>query len=340
MTGPPRRWKPRKERTPPRDLSRQRDRFEWEVLPEEHGSRLDRWLLHKLDWRSRTSIVDLIRGGRVLLEGRPVTRKSAKVLQGDRVAVLVPPAPEEERHAELAERLAARIVWEDRDLVVIDKPAGLVVHPVGSVRVNTLIQGLHWLYRHGSRPEPATLPRVCHRLDRETSGLLVVAKNLTARSALQLAFEGHQVEKEYVAVVAGRVSGERGTVDAPIGRDPGSASGVVMCVRMDGLPARTDWQVLERFDAATLVQFTLHTGRQHQIRVHARALGHAVLCDPLYADGPQRWPPGAAEPAIARLALHARRLAFTHPGDEGARVECQAPLPQDLSALLSALRGA
>lgn len=336
MTGPPRRWKPRKERTPPRDLSRLRDRFEWCVLPEEHGSRLDVWLLAKLDWRSRTSIVALIEDGRVLHHGRPVTRKSAKVLAGDQVAVLIPPPPEDERHEELGLALQARIVTEDPDLVVVDKPAGLVVHPVGRVRVNTLIQGLHWLYRHGPRPEPRTLPRVCHRLDRETSGLLVVAKNLPARSALQAAFEAHAVEKEYVAVVQGRLAGERGTVDAPIGRDEAAEITLSMTVRPDGQPARTDWEVLERFADATLVRFTLHTGRQHQIRVHARALGHPVLLDPLYADGPRSWPSGPA-PVIERLALHARRLAFAHPRS-GARVECRAPLPPDLDALLRGLR--
>ena len=337
MTGPPRRWKPRKERTPPRDLSRLRDRFEWEVLPEEHGSRLDVWLLAKLDWRSRTSIVELIQAGRVLHHGRPVTRKSAKVLQGDRVAVLIPPPPEEERHEQVGLALRERIVWEDRDLAVVDKPAGLVVHPVGRVRVNTLIQGLHWLYRHGPAPELATIPRVCHRLDRETSGLLVVAKNLPARAALQAAFEGHRVEKEYLAVVAGRVPEERGTIDAPIGRDEEAEVSLAMTVRPDGQPARTDWEVLERFAAASLVRFTLHTGRQHQIRVHARALGHPVLFDPLYADGPRSWPAeGQGQPLISRLALHARRLAFAHPRS-GERVACEAPLPPDLAALLSAL---
>ena len=337
MTGPPRRWKPRKERAPPADLSRARDRFEWTVCPEEHGLRLDQWLQKKLDWRSRTAIVDLIRKGRVLHHGRTAGRKSAKVLTGDRVAVLIPPPVEEERHAELAARLADRIVWEDEHLVVVDKPPDLVVHPVGRVQVNTLIQGLHWLYRH-VRVEPATIPRICHRLDRETSGLLVVAKNFPARSAIQHAFQGHAVEKEYVAALSGRLAEDRGTIEAPIGRDDAAAVETAMTVRADGQPARTDGEVLERFPAASWVRFTLHTGRQHQIRVHARALGHPVLLDPLYGEGPRRWPPGAATPVISRVALHARRLAFEHPRRRGARIECEAPLPDDLRALLAALR--
>lgn len=338
MTGPPRRWKARKERAPPADLSRARDRFQWEVCPEEHGMRLDQWLQKRLDWRSRTAIVALIREGRVLHHGRTAGRKSAKVLQGDRIAVLIPPPVEEERHAELAARLAARIVWEDEHLVVVDKPPNLVVHPVGRVQVNTLIQGLHWLYRH-VRPEPATIPRICHRLDRETSGLLVVAKSFPARSALQHAFQEHAVEKEYAAVVTGRIAQDRGTIDAPIGRDEAAAHETAMTVRPDGQEARTDWEVLERFREASLVRFTLHTGRQHQIRVHARALGHPVLLDPLYGDGPRRWPAGAASPVIARVALHARRLAFDHPRRRGLRIECEAALPEDFLALLAALRG-
>jgi 23S rRNA pseudouridine1911/1915/1917 synthase len=139
-----------------------------------------------------------------------------------------------------------------------------------------------------------------------------------------------------VAVVAGHPAGDRGTIDAPIGRDEGAAVELAMTVRPDGAPARTDWEVLARFAATSLVRFTLHTGRQHQIRVHARALGHPVLCDPLYADGPRQWPPGAAAPLLSRLALHARRLAFAHPRG-GQRVECHAPLPDDLAALVAAL---
>lgn len=329
---------PRRE---PRDLSRPVDRLGWDVAVEDDGARLDRFLAERLDWRSRTSIVALIEAGRVLRDGAAVTRKAARLAPGERVEVLVPPPEEPDRHEELGRALDRAVLHDDPDVVVLAKPPGLVVHPVGRIRVNTLIQALHWLYRHGPRADPAradALPRICHRLDRDTSGVLVLAKRFAARSAIQKAFERHAVEKEYEAVVAGRLAADRGTIDRALGPAEGAPVDLMMAVRPDGVPAVTHYEVLERFAAATRVRVRLETGRQHQIRVHMQALGHPVLLDALYGDGRTAWPDEAGA-VIRRQALHARRLALTHP-TTGERLECEAPLPDDMAALVAALRAA
>lgn len=340
-----RRGRPKGARLPkrvPRDLSAPLDRLRFGVEdPAEQGERLDHFLMGRLRWRSRTSIVALLGEGKVRLNGAQVSKKATRLRPGDVVEVEVPPPEEEVRHEALAAELERAILFEDEHLLAVAKPAGLVVHPVGRIRANTLIQALHWLVRH-ARPASASgepvIPRICHRLDRDTSGVLVVAKRAAARAALQAVFEGREAEKEYVAVVAGRVAADAGEVDLPLGPAEDAPLDLMMAVRPDGVPARTSYWTTERFAAASWVRFRLHTGRQHQIRVHAQALGHPVLCDPLYGDGQVRWP-AAGEPVIARQALHAARLAFCHPMTHEP-LELRAPLPADMQALLAGLRGA
>jgi 23S rRNA pseudouridine1911/1915/1917 synthase len=309
--------KARKARREPADLSRPLDRLGWEVPEEEHGERLDRFLAPRLSWRSRTSVVELIQDGQVLRDGQALTRKAQRVNQGERIEVLVPPPAEEERHEELAILLEEAVLHEDEDLIALSKPPGLIVHPVGRVRVNTMVQALHWLYRF-RRGEPQTRPRVCHRLDRDTSGVIVFAKNQAARSALGIAIETH--------------------LPLAIGPDPADEPGMRMATRPDGAPSLSRWALLERFEEASLVRFEIKTGRQHQIRVHARALGHPVLLDALYGAGPTAWPVGAA-PVISRQALHARRLTLPHPRT-GRPLTLEAELPADMQALLEELRSA
>jgi 23S rRNA pseudouridine1911/1915/1917 synthase len=328
---------PRKPRTPPRDLSVYQDVWSYVVASDEHGMRLDHYLQVHFPWRSRTVLHQFIAEGRIDLGGHPVRRKAARVSAGASVVVHVPPPPEGERHEELARNLD--IIYEDRDLVAIAKPAGMIVHPVGRKRVNTLIQALHWRYRRGEgRSDRPIMPKICHRLDRETSGVVLVALDDLARVKLQDVFEAREVEKEYFAVVRGVLEPDEGRIDRPIGPDPHGKILTQMTVRDDGLPSATRFRVLERFRDATAVRFDLETGRQHQIRVHARSMGHPVLLDPLYGDGePRAYPPEAELPAIARHALHARRIAFPHPRT-GETVTVEAPLPDDLSALLEVLR--
>jgi 23S rRNA pseudouridine1911/1915/1917 synthase len=182
------------------------------------------------------------------------------------------------------------------------------------------------------------MPKICHRLDRETSGVVVVAKDDLARVRIQEVFEARDVEKEYFAVVRGVVEPDEGRIDRPIGPDPRGKVAKAMTVREDGLPSATRFRVLERFQDATAMRFDLETGRQHQIRVHARWLGHPVLLDQIYGDGePRELPEGADTPVIARHALHARRIAFPHPRT-GRRVEVEAPVPEDMLGLVTLLR--
>ncbi len=319
-----------------RDLSVPIDRLSWRVGHEEQSERLDHFLLTRMSWRSRAQVHGLIADGRVTRNGEPAARKAGRLVAGDLIEVSVPPPDEEVRHEVLGRALEALILHDDDDLVAVAKPAGLIVHPVGRVRVNTLIQALHWLYRHGPRAAPGVVPRICHRLDRDTSGVVVLAKTMPARVRLQEVFEGRDVAKEYVAVVRGRVAEDAGRIDLPIGPDEEAELELMMTTRDDGLPSRTRFEVLERFAAASLVRFDIETGRQHQIRVHARAIGHPVLLDPLYGDGRLAWPDAEA-PLIARQALHARRVILPHPRT-GAPLALEAPLPDDLRALVEALR--
>lgn len=332
---------PKKVREAPKDLSRAVDELSWIVQHDEHEQRLDRYLAKHLDWRSRTSIVELLQAGQVKVAGEVVTKKSFRVRAGRKVAVAVPPPPEPERHEELAAELEQAILYEDPDLIALHKPPGLVVHPVGRTRVNTLIQALHWRFRHGvkrdervvggSRPGELgpVIPRVCHRLDKDTSGAIVFAKNARARTHMQLLIEGHEIEKVYLACVHGVPEPREGRIELPLGADTRGERDLQVCVREDGARARTDFSLEEARPPFAWVRFRLHTGRQHQIRVHSRALGHPLLCDPVYGRGEQVWPP--EQPLLARQALHAWRLRFELPGGEELALE--APLPPDLAAL-------
>lgn len=334
--GAPRGRRARLTRRAPADLSLPADRLSYLVAEDEADARLDRFLTGRLSWRSRTSLVEMIEAGQVRVGGLPVTRKAHRLSPGDLVEVAVPPPQEEVRHAELAALLAGRVLHEDADLVAVDKPAGLTVHPVGRIRANTLIQAMHWRYRHGPGAEPDVVPRICHRLDRDTSGVLVLAKNLVARSALGTAIEEHALEKEYLALLSGQLRPDRGRIDEPIGPDPDAEVGLMMTTRPDGAPSTTHWEVLERLPGACLVRLRIVSGRQHQIRVHTRALGHPVLLDPLYGEGPTSWP-AEGPPLLARQALHAHRLVLPHPRTK-APLRLEAPLPPDMAALVAALR--
>jgi 23S rRNA pseudouridine1911/1915/1917 synthase len=247
----------------------------------------------------------------------------------------VPAAPQ-------PEDIEVAVVHEDARLLVVNKPAGLVVHPgAGTARgtlVNALLRHVHDLSGVGG----VLRPGIVHRLDKGTSGLLVVAKDDETHRALVRQFTGRTVEKEYVAVVLGSPSRPSGEIDAPLGRDPVHRQ--KMSIRASrGREARTSWRVDERFDGAALLRVRIHTGRTHQIRVHLASIGHPVAGDAVY--GGTRTPSSrkaAAREALVSLdrpALHAARLAFTHPAS-GDRLSFEAPLPPDLLALVERLRAA
>ncbi len=308
------------------------------VEPGEAGQRLDAWLARRLTSLSRSRLQALIEAGRVSLDGHPA-RAAVRVKAGQAALVRVPPPEPAEPQPE---DIPLRLVFEDASLVVLDKPAGLVVHPGAGAAAGTLVNALLARVRDLSGVGGVLRPGIVHRLDKGTSGLLVVAKNDDAHRALARQFASRTVEKEYLALVHGVPARAEGEIDAPIGRDPVHRRR--MSVRAPrGREARTSWSVAERFDGAALLRVRIHTGRTHQIRVHLASIGHPVTGDPVYggARTPSSRRPAARDAlgSLARPALHAARLAFTHPGS-GARLSFEAPLPADLAGVIDALRAA
>jgi len=300
------------------------------------GERLDRWLARSMPDTSRARLRAVIVAGGVLVDGR-AARPSLRLKAGQSVSVHLPaPLPA----VPLAEDIPITVVHEDRYLLVVDKPAGLVVHPGAGRSSGTLVNALLHRVRDLSGIGGVLRPGIVHRLDRGTSGLMVVAKDDATHIALSRQFSGRTVEKEYLAVVLGVPRAAERTIDAPIGRDPVHRQR--MSVRAPrGRAARSTYRVVESLDGAALLRVRIATGRTHQIRVHLAALGHPVAGDPTYGG---RRPPGSRRPearaalaALARPALHAARLAFTHPAT-GERLAFESPLPADLQALIASLR--
>ncbi len=304
-----------------------------EIPQELAGQRLDSALARLLPGHSRTRIKGWIDAGRVQVGALPCKPRDL-VNAGSHVQVrmTVEPPPAEV----LPEAIALNVVHEDRDMWVVDKPAGLVVHPGAGNRQHTLQNALL-----GRDPSLAALPRsgLIHRLDKDTSGLLVVARTLEAHTALTRQLSARSVSREYLAVCVGVMTGG-GTVNEPIGRH--RSDRLRMTVRSDGRPAITHYRVLERFRAHTYLRVKLETGRTHQIRLHLAHLKYPIVGDPVYGGRFAR-PRGAADGLIEilrgfkRQALHAATLAFDHPRS-GERLTLHSPVPPDFARLLAALR--
>jgi len=305
---------------------------ELEVPAAMAGQRLDQALAELLPEYSRSRLQSWIKDGEVRVDGR-VCRPRDKVLGGERVRLRAL------REAEVPmrpEAIPLQVVYQDHSLLVIDKPAGLVVHPGAGNPASTLQNALLHL-----RPELVELPRagIIHRLDKDTSGLMVVAATLQAHTALTRALAAREITREYQAVVCG-VMTAGGQVSAPIGRSAGDRR--KMAVREGGRPAVTHYRVLERFRAHTHIRLQLESGRTHQIRVHMAHLRYPLVGDPVYG-GRLRIPAGASDALVLALrqfrrqALHACRLALAHP-ESGQPMEWASPLPPDLQALLAVLR--
>ena len=299
------------------------------VPPELAGLRLDQALARMLPQHSRSRLRAWIDAGHVSVDGAAWEAKR-HVAGGERIDVAAPLA-ELARH-DAAEAIPLTVVFEDDAILVVDKPPGLVVHPGSGNRVGTLLNAL--LHHDHAL---AGLPRagIVHRLDKDTSGLMVVAKTIEAQTALVRRLAAHEVGREYVAVAQGDLP--RATVvDAPIGRHP--IQRTTMAVVLRGKPARTHVCVIERFGAATLLRCKLETGRTHQIRVHLAAIGHPLVGDPVYGRArAARGPEGAPWRTFSRQALHATRLALPHPVT-GQAMAWEAPPPADLAALIETLR--
>lgn len=297
------------------------------VPPEEAGTRLDVFLAGAPGLGlSRSQAQRLIAEERVRVNGR-AAKASLKLPGGAEVTVAVPPP---EPLALEAQPLPLSIVHEDEHLVVIDKPAGVVVHPAPGHREGTLVNAL--LAHCG--PELIGIggvlrPGIVHRLDKDTSGLLVVAKSETAHQGLSAAIKARAVRREYLCLALGTLAHEACTVDAPIGRHPVQRKKMAV-VERGGRPARTHLEVLERFPSYTYLKACLETGRTHQIRVHLAFIGHPVVGDPVY--GRRQGNLG-----LKRQFLHAAYLSFVHPVT-GEKLEFRSPLPPDLAAVLAHLR--
>jgi 23S rRNA pseudouridine1911/1915/1917 synthase len=316
------------------DLSRPLREFAFVVNLPEAGSRLDLLLRAHFPWRSRTRFQRMLAQGEVTVDGR-AAKGSQRVREGQRVAVLLPRdprAPEVEDGADLV------VLYEDERLVAIDKPSGMTVHPVGRIRHGTLINKLHARYRREGRPGDV-VPRLGHRLDKDTSGVVLVVKDRVVDAAVTELFTRRRVRKTYLAIVAGAPAASEGEIDVPIGQDPEGDTILHMRVDPAGQPARTRWRVRERFGRHALLELQPLTGRTHQLRVHLAHLGHPILCDHLYGDVRPLWASGLDAPLLERLALHAHRLELDHPVT-GAPLDLVSPVPPDLERALHALRTA
>ena len=317
------------------------------VPDEAAGGRLDRVLAAHLGQLSRSRLKALILAGQVTVAGRTVRDPAAAVNSGDHIAVALPP-PEPAKPA--AEAIPLDIVYEDDALIVIDKPAGLVVHPAAGHTSGTLVNAL--IAHCGeslSGIGGVKRPGIVHRLDKDTTGLMVVAKTDRAHRSLSAQFADKRegpIERDYLALVWGAPLRPQGTIDAPLDRHPHARD--KRAVREGGRAAVTHWQLLERYigadgaPVASLIACRLETGRTHQIRVHLAHIGHPIMGDETYASGfktkAARLPPAAQEAlaALRRQALHAEHLAFAHP-QTGDTLDFHARLPDDMERLRAAL---
>jgi len=299
------------------------------------GARLDQFLAQSLGW-SRARLQKLLKSGLVLVNGEP-RPASYRVRLGDAVAVSVPePVP-----SHLApEALPLEIIFEDQDLLVVNKPPGLVVHPGAGHRQGTLLNALVHHCPELKDIGEVSRPGLVHRLDKDTSGLLVVAKTALAHQALVSQFAARETKKTYLALVWGRLAEPEGRIDKDIGRHPTQRHKMTAHPRR-GKVAATRWQVRQEFSGPlTLVELSPETGRTHQIRVHLASLGHPVLGDATYSGGVSRLAGHPKlidlKPLVHRQLLHAWRLGITHPRT-GEKMTWEAPLPEDFQAVLDFL---
>lgn len=296
-----------------------------QVNPEDTGTRLDAWLAGQLPDVTRSAAARLCEEGRVTAAGKPLA-KNYRLSGGEAVSVTLPdPEP-----VDVApQNIPLDVVYEDSDVIVVNKPKGLVVHPAPGHPDGTLVNALlHHCGDSLSGIGGELRPGIVHRIDRDTSGLIIAAKNDLAHQRLAAQLQDHTLARVYQCIVVGRLREDAGTVDAPIGRHPTDRK--KMAVVAGGRSAVTHWRVLERFPGFTYVECRLETGRTHQIRVHMAHIGHPILGDTVY--GNKR-----AIPGLQGQCLHAVGLRFRHPRT-GGLVELTCPLPEEFEARLRKLR--
>jgi len=300
---------------------------EWAVAADYAGDRIDKYAAEALEGEgySRTQIQDWIRAGAVTVNGRTV-KPNYKVAEGDIVSVRVPDTVET---AVEPEHIPLDIVYEDGDVIVINKPRGLVVHPAPGHASGTVVNALLYHCKDLSGIGGVARPGIVHRIDKDTSGLLMAAKNDLAHASLSEQLKAHSVTRKYIALAHGNIPHDNGTIDAPIGRDPKDRKLFAVTER-GGKHAVTHFAVLERIhNDYTLLELQLETGRTHQIRVHMKYIGHPLAGDPMYGR--------SKSVALDGQALHAAVLGFDHPRT-GQRLTFEAPLPDDFEHVLASLR--
>lgn len=314
--------------------------------PDVEGQRLDKALTAYLPWRSRTSIHRLIGEGRVSLRGVPA-RPAMRVHAGDVVRIEIPAQPPARPVPDLPADLP--LIYEDRWMVAVNKPAGLAVHPAGRTLSGTLIHRLHERYRRPGDPEQDVVPRLLHRLDRETSGVIAVGLEERFQGLVGRQFEDREVSKTYLAVVHGRPDPAEGTIDFGIGPARRSAVRLKLEARRDGsgLPALTRYRVCRSAGDLSLVELVPRTGRTHQLRVHMAALGHPLVGDKIYGPDEDLFlanlegrltDEGRARLVLDRHALHNFRLTLWHPFAERS-LTLEAPMPADMAQLVPGSAG-
>ncbi|MCF6094759.1 RluA family pseudouridine synthase [Microaerobacter geothermalis] len=298
-------------------------RYDW-IVEGDGGERIDKFLSQQEEVWSRSQIQQWIKDGLVTVNGNRV-KSNYRVEEEDEIILMVPPPKELLINPE---PLPLDIYYEDQDVIVVNKPRGLVVHPAPGHYSGTLVNGLLYHCKDLSGINGILRPGIVHRIDKDTSGLLMVAKNDTAHLSLSQQLKDHKVIRKYIAIVHGNIPHDKGTIDAPIGRDPKDRQQMAVVFK-NSKPAVTHFVVLERFKQYTLVELQLETGRTHQIRVHMKYIGFPLAGDPKY--GPSKTLP------IDGQALHAGILGFRHPRT-GEDFIFEAPLPQDMETLLRVLR--
>ncbi len=302
------------------------NKLSFQVEPSEAGQRIDRYLSEKLPDLTRSYLQKLIGEGFVLQKGKPV-KNGTKTLAGEQIEVTVPEAEEPEI---LPEDIPLDILYEDADVILVNKPKDMVVHPAAGHYSGTLVNALMYHCRDGLSGINGVLrPGIVHRIDKDTTGVLVVCKNDKAHNALAEQLKEHTITRRYRAIVCGNLKEDEGTVDAPLGRHPQDRKKMAI-VRQGGRRAVTHYRVLERFGSYTYIECQLETGRTHQIRVHMASLGHPLLGDQVYGRTKSPF-------HLEGQTLHAMVLGFQHP-TTGEYVEFEAPLPAYFEELLQKLR--
>jgi len=319
------------------------------TLSRDLNKRLDRYLVDRIPFLSRTSLQNLIHEQAVMVNGRS-PKPSTRLRKGDVVDVVLPPPPSSELPAE---PIPLDILYEDDDLIVLNKHDDIIVHPARGNQSGTMINGLAWHFQHESSGELSTIgkemarPGVVHRLDRHTTGVIVFAKSDTAHWRMGRQFERRKPDKRYLAIVHGRMEPHADVIDLPLGMHPTAREKYAVRWDETGKPSVTLYRVREVYDQFSLVELELKTGRTHQIRVHLAHIGYPIVGDDIYggrhltvgdvtglSGTPQRSP---REPLVTRQALHAAMLSFTHPITK-KKMTFQAPLPDDLSSFIHLLR--